>query len=300
MEYWGQMEFAQKASIFSNFVTFYHNKSKSCYNFNIMENNIDNNEKILFIANFNEKTNKLFDKISALRPAKFIHYDINQIKSYAEKSFPELVIISVTNLTYEEQHVVNLFLQYRPEWKYIIYGSQEDCKDFHGKFNAHVLRYILTPIIESDFIQIISDEINKIEGLFLNDDKPVVTVDTRKKLLIVDDDPIFLRTLTNFFKEKYRISVAKSGAEALTSLEKVSPDLILLDYEMPVTNGPQTLQMIRQNKDFENVPVFFLTGVSDPEQVKTALNLKPEGYLLKNSGQIELVSRIDGFFAAQE
>lgn len=290
------MELAQKASIFSNFVTFYHNKSKSCYNFTIMENN----EKILYIANFNEKTNKLFDKIAGLRPAKFLHYDINQLKTFAETTYPELVIISISSLTYEDQHTVNLFLQFRPEYKYILYGTKEECKDFHGKFNANVIRYIITPIIESDFIKIISDEINKIEGICLNDEKPVVNIDTRKKLLIVDDDPIFLRTLTNFFKDKYRISVAKSGSEALTSLEKVSPDLILLDYEMPVTNGPQTLQMIRQNKDFENVPVFFLTGVSDPEQVKIALNLKPEGYLLKNSGQIELVSRIDGYFAVHE
>lgn len=260
---------------------------------------MEDNEKILYIANFNEKTNKLFDKINAVRPAKFIHYDINQIKSFAEKSCPELVIICVSGLSYEEQHTVNLFLQFRPEYKFILYGTKEECKDFHGKFNACIIRYILTPITESDFISIVTDEICKIEGISPEEKKePEKPADERKKLLIVDDDPIFLRTLMNFFKDKYRVSVAKSGGEALGSLEKVSPDLILLDYEMPVTNGPQTLQMIRQNKTFENVPVFFLTGVSDPEQVKSALALKPEGYLLKTSGQIELVSRIDGFFAA--
>lgn len=258
---------------------------------------MENSEKILYIANFSEKTNKLFDKINEIRPAKFIHYDINQIKTYAEQSYPELVIICVSNLTYEEQHTINLFLQFRPEFRFILYGSKEECKDFHGKFNASIIRYILTPVIESDFLKTITEVINKIEGVKPVEEKIQPPVDTRKKLLIVDDDVIFLRTLMNFFKDKYRVSVAKSGAEALASLEKVSPDLILLDYEMPVTNGPQTLQMIRQNQNFEKVPVFFLTGVSDPEQVKSALALKPEGYLLKTSGQIELVSRIDGFFA---
>ncbi|MBQ0003190.1 MAG: response regulator [Treponema sp.] len=261
---------------------------------------MENNEKILYIANFSEKTNKLFDKINEIRPAKFIHYDINQIKAYAEESYPELVIICVSGLSYEEQHTINLFLQFRPEFRYILYGTKEECKDFHGKFNAKIIRYILTPVVESDFINSISEEINKIEGINPSEEKPKTPADERKKLLIVDDDTIFLRTLMNFFKDKYRVSVAKSGAEALASLEKVSPDLILLDYEMPVTNGPQTLQMIRQNKDFEKVPVFFLTGVSDPEQVKAALALKPEGYLLKTSGQLELVSRIDGFFAAKK
>lgn len=261
---------------------------------------MENSEKILYIANFSEKTNKLFDKINEVRPAKFVHYDINQIKAYAEQSYPELVIICVSGLSYEEQHTINLFLQFRPEFRYILYGTKEECKDFHGKFNAKIIRYILTPVVESEFINIVTEEICKIEGISPDagksgeSEKPA---DERKKLLIVDDDVIFLRTLMNFFKDKYRVSVAKSGAEALASLEKVSPDLILLDYEMPVTNGPQTLQMIRQNKNFEKVSVFFLTGVSDPEQVKSALALKPEGYLLKTSGQTELVSRIDKFFA---
>ena len=70
-------------------------------------------------------------------------------------------------------------------------------------------------------------------------------------------------------------------------------DLILLDYLMPDMDGPQALTLLRANSDYKNIPVIFLTGVSEKETViKTLVELKPEGYVLKPTGKSDLVAKI--------
>lgn len=120
----------------------------------------------------------------------------------------------------------------------------------------------------------------------------------RYKILVVDDDIVFLRTAMNYLNEEYRVSVVKSGIEALSYMGKEKPDAILLDYEMPEFDGPQTLKMIRANDELKDIPVFFMTGVNDPDLVKKALELKPQGYILKTTSKNELLDRLAEFFNA--
>ncbi len=83
---------------------------------------------------------------------------------------------------------------------------------------------------------------------------------------------------------------------AIKYLAMNQPDLILLDYEMPVCDGKQTLEMIRSEMEFSNVPVIFLTSKSDKESVMDVMALKPEGYLLKTMEPAQIIQSIDDFF----
>ena len=74
------------------------------------------------------------------------------------------------------------------------------------------------------------------------------------------------------------------------------PDLILLDYEMPVTSGPQVLEMIRSEMKVGSIPVIFLTGKGDRESVLKVLALKPDGYLLKSMEKAALLKSLEEFF----
>ena len=74
------------------------------------------------------------------------------------------------------------------------------------------------------------------------------------------------------------------------------PDLILLDYEMPVTSGPQVLEMIRSETKTDTIPVIFLTGKGDRESVLKVLALKPDGYLLKSMDKAALLKSLEEFF----
>ena len=88
--------------------------------------------------------------------------------------------------------------------------------------------------------------------------------------------------------------------QAITYIAKNIPDLILLDYEMPVTNGPQVLEMIRSENTTADIPVIFLTGKDDKESVTKVLALKPQGYILKSAGRQKLVGQIEEFFAIKK
>lgn len=118
----------------------------------------------------------------------------------------------------------------------------------------------------------------------------------RRKILVVDDDGTMLRTLKLWLSSKYRVYIANSGMAAVTFLAKNSVDLILLDYEMPVANGPTVLEMLRSEPQTKNIPVMFLTAKSDRDSVLSVVGLKPEKYLLKSMSSRELLANIDEFF----
>ena len=122
----------------------------------------------------------------------------------------------------------------------------------------------------------------------------------QKRILVVDDDGTMLRTIKTWLSSKYRVFMASSGMNAITFLAKNPVDLILLDYEMPVLNGKQVLEMIRSEKDFESIPIMFLTSCNDRNVVMDIARLKPEGYLLKTMGPEQIIAEVDTFFAEKK
>ena len=118
----------------------------------------------------------------------------------------------------------------------------------------------------------------------------------KKSILIVDDDPQYLSLVRQWLKDAYKVSMANSGLQAIKFLGKNKVDLILLDHEMPVTSGPQVLEMLRNDEETKNIPVMFLTGKSDKESVMAVVALKPEGYFLKNIQKEELLEKLQEFF----
>ncbi len=120
----------------------------------------------------------------------------------------------------------------------------------------------------------------------------------RKSILIVDDDVTYMTMIMDWLKDAYRVSVANSGMQAITWLANNHPDLILLDYEMPVTSGPKVLEMIRSDVATADIPVMFLTGKGDKDSVIRVMQLRPVGYQLKSIDRATLRDNIAKFFAS--
>jgi CheY-like chemotaxis protein len=118
----------------------------------------------------------------------------------------------------------------------------------------------------------------------------------KKKVLVVDDSGAMLRNVKGWLEESYQVILANSGAMAIKYLSTNRPDLVLLDYEMPVVNGKQVLEMIRTENEFSDIPVMFLTGKNDRESIEQVMSLKPEGYILKTTKPEQIVQMIDEFF----
>ena len=138
-----------------------------------------------------------------------------------------------------------------------------------------------TPLIAEDFMDGIDECFQK-----------AVVGDRRKTLLIVDDDEMYLRMAENWLSEDYDVLTAHSGTMAISVLATNDVDAILLDYEMPVVDGPKSFEIIRMDYDQKDVPIIFLTGNRDRNSVVTAYGLNPSGYILKNTDRNELLKKI--------
>ncbi len=122
----------------------------------------------------------------------------------------------------------------------------------------------------------------------------------KKSILVVDDDVTYLRMVHSWLKEKYRVSIVNSGMQAITWLARNPVDLVLLDYEMPVTSGPSVLEMLKSENGTSQIPVMFLTGKSDKASITKVIGLKPERYLLKTISREELLDELQKFFVGRE
>ncbi len=122
----------------------------------------------------------------------------------------------------------------------------------------------------------------------------------KRKILVVDDSLTIRQGMKNLLEEDYDVAMVDSGVAAIRCIILDRPDLVLLDYEMPVCNGKQVLEMLRSENSFEGLPVIFLTGRTDPETVRNLVSMRPDGYLAKYLKPEEIKKKIDIFFETRD
>ncbi|AEB13843.1 response regulator [Treponema succinifaciens] len=262
-------------------------------------------DKILFVANISKTASDIFNSLS--KNYEIIMQDFNKIvlPGRAAEMQPDLIAVYSNELSHEDVQAYQKIVtdEKSKNFPIIFIGNKFDYKDYIMPWGGSIIGIIITPTPMSNIIEKISialESMHTKRGDKIKLKKPEQKTDSRKHILIVDDDPVMLRALISILKESYKTTVAKSGTSAISLLGTQKPDLILLDYMMPVCDGIQTLQMIRSEEKTKDIPVFFLTGVSDTESVKSAMSLKPEGYILKSMQPKEILKRIDDFFEKNE
>lgn len=113
------------------------------------------------------------------------------------------------------------------------------------------------------------------------------------KILIVDDTPTNIKVLFKLLKEAgFKVLVANSGEAALSSLDKVTPDLILLDVQMPGIDGFETCRRLKNNSATQEIPVIFMTAISDVEHKVKGLQLGAVDYITKPFQHQEVLARV--------
>ncbi len=266
-------------------------------------------EKIVFVANISKTASEIFNSLSGKYETKMLELNKEVLLAKIPEIEPLLVVVYSKDFSRDDILAFHSMLSAPETRKFpvIFIGGKEDYKDFLAPWDANVAGIILTPATLSAVMDKIAMAVAAIHQKNGGDENPKnektspepkpAEKDERKHILIVDDDSVTLRMMMNILKDEYKTTVAKSGTAAISLLGSQKPDLILLDYLMPVCDGLQTLQMIRSEESTKDIPVFFLTGVSDAEYVKNAMTLKPEGYILKTTEPKEILKRIGDFFA---
>ncbi|MEM7536532.1 MAG: hybrid sensor histidine kinase/response regulator [Chloroflexota bacterium] len=127
---------------------------------------------------------------------------------------------------------------------------------------------------------------------------------SQSTILIVDDNPTNLRVLLDYLKSLgFKTLIATSGDRALKQLDRFKPgqepDLILLDVMMPGIDGFETCRQLKQNEKTQDIPVIFMTALSDTADKVKAFEVGAVDYVTKPFQQEEVLSRITAHLTIQ-
>lgn len=237
-----------------------------------------------------------------------------------KSSIPHVMVVCLMDETRGMLHVYDI-LQDEPKFgqiPVIVIGAEEECSQFQGRVMVKHLKAFPRPLDREGFQQTLhkyielssermqsmmqEQDMNPETGRTMSDKKiekqveqmavQSIVSEEKKCVLVVDDDVRMLNTIKLYLQDLYDVTVVPSGKLALKFVSKKQVDLVLLDYVMPEMDGPQVLKEIRENSPSPDVPVIFLTGVSDKDEVMRGLEFRPNGYLLKPVARETLIERV--------
>ncbi len=114
----------------------------------------------------------------------------------------------------------------------------------------------------------------------------------RAKVLIVDDQQVNIEVILELIGDKYAVSVATTGMEAIKIAENYQPDVILLDIIMPQMDGFAVCNYLKNNAATKDIPIIFLTASDQEESIVKGFNLGAVDYITKPFLPTELLARI--------
>jgi two-component system NtrC family sensor kinase len=121
-----------------------------------------------------------------------------------------------------------------------------------------------------------------------------------KLVFVVDDSPTNLQILLELLEQQgWYVAIAQSGEEAINKLEKLKPDLILLDVIMPGINGFETCRRLKASEITANIPIIFMTALDNPADRIKGLKLGAIDYITKPFQQEEVLTRLDTHWQLQ-
>lgn len=138
--------------------------------------------------------------------------------------------------------------------------------------------YIVKPINKIDLQ-------NKVLEVFEKKVEPAII---RKTVLLVDDDMVYLKQVNNLLSDKYNVIMINSPKLALEYLSRHVPDIIVLDYQMPLYNGANVMSVIKNNVIGREVPIIILSGMDKADVMRECATFNPTAFLEKPISKKEL------------
>ncbi len=227
---------------------------------------------------------------------------LDDISNHLKYFEPDIFVVCLSTNMYDSlNQMILLKKQFEhDDIPFVIIGTEEDCHNF-SQYAVNVADLALfKPVTARVIRNSILDYMNTRQRLKKEAESARMEslkyeqAANKKHILVVDDDPLMLKLIREYLHEKYDIATANSGKTALKFLQKKKTDLILLDYEMPVENGPAVLQKLHADDTTKDIPVVFLTGITEYGKIQKALVQKPQGYLLKPVDHDKLFETIAG------
>lgn len=158
-------------------------------------------------------------------------------------------------------------------------------KDKSTIFNSSAMGvdgYLIKPVSQETLIQKVNEAY---EGKKLENNKPTV--------LMIDDDMSFLKHMNNLIKEHYNVIMINSAKLAISYMSSHTPDVIILDYQMPLYNGANMLNIFQRSNRQRNIPVIILSGTLNRKALENCFPYNPFAFLAKPVEKELLIENIE-------
>lgn len=115
----------------------------------------------------------------------------------------------------------------------------------------------------------------------------------KRTILVIDDEESIFEVIEGLlYREGYNLIYIESGQNALTCIDEVQPDVILLDLMMPELDGIETCQRLKSNERWSHIPIIMVTALSSKEDLARSLDAGADDFLSKPINSLELRARV--------
>lgn len=142
--------------------------------------------------------------------------------------------------------------------------------------------YLLKPLVKEQLLA-------KVNEMLVRQD----AMSSKKTILAIDDDVTYLRILNNMLKDNYNVIMINSVKLAMDYMSSHNPDVVLLDYQMPLNSSNTLLGYIKNMSNLSKVPVVMLVGINDRAIVEDTLEKKPDRFLLKPVSKMDMLRTLN-------
>ncbi len=253
-------------------------------------------KKILLIGDYNNTLDVIYKALENSYNVQLCRADYAEVDNLLKMINPHLVLISFYGVSQFDKNIFELIKNTKTKIPTIYVGTQNECKNYLDVYNEKDEFYFIErPTTQKNIYKKCCELLALSDGGKKEKGKEALSAN-KKKILVVDDSGVFLRAAKSILEPKYETILAKSGEKALSIVESGKIDLILLDYEMSGMDGRETLIKLREKESTANIPVVFLTAVSDRSNILEVLKLQPQGYILKPIDEEKLENKIKEVF----
>ncbi len=250
--------------------------------------------KILLIGKLNSVVKETSQFLSRYFHVQLCSENAGVLEGMMKIVNPDLVLISLIGAYDIDTSIFYMLSSQYNKTPVLTIGTKEESSTFFKYYEDGQFENLIRPVENTAIMQAVCRRLALDENEVKKDAQEEKKEQTgKKRILVVDDNGTALRTMKAMLEEYYEVALAISGAQAMTSIGKKRPDLILLDYEMPVCDGRMTLEMIRADEEMKDIPVFFLTAINDRANIEAVIKLKPAGYFLKPPVKDKLLAEIE-------
>jgi len=257
---------------------------------------IDTRRRIIYVDDVNYSLVSLKTRLKE-------YYEIYPVQS-VEAMFdiimnvrPDLILLDI-NMSHVDGY--EAIIRLKTDERYanipvIFLTSKTDKESVRKGYNLGAADYVFKPFADADLIE-------RIECVFdpSRRKKKLDAEIERKKIIYVDDINANLVSVKVRLKDKYQIFPAQSVDILFEILEQFTPDLILLDVNMPYINGWQAIRNLKSDSRYAAIPVIFLTSQNDRESIRKGFSLGAVDYISKPFSDLALVSRIEHHLNPEE